>query len=464
MTDMYRPDDSRISRPPTWKAYQARLSAEECSTSPNKKKSSPKLNPKVKWIGLALMTLAAAGGLFFRDGAPAPENRSIRFPIQAPAPRIQKSDVRFLIGKTPVAAISAKPVQVVFGDRSYTVTTSLDPGLEQYLDTQLDRVNSRYIGIVAMCPETGRILAMTGFDKTDAAANPCLAAEFPAASIFKIITAAAIVEQKGYTPHTALTFSGYTHTLYKRQLTDTVDANARSITLEEAFAKSVNPVFGKMGALYLDRKVVENMGAAFAFNQEVGFELPWPASHLALTDDAFHRAEIASGFNRETRISPLHGALIAATVVNGGKPVEPTVVEKIVDDTGACVYKSTPFVLPAAVTPKTAQVLAQLMRTTVVSGTGKKVFLDQDQDPILSRLDIGGKTGSISNDEKNIRFDWFAGFATEKQGTGKIVVAVMVGHEQYIGTRSTQYARMVMEHYFKDYFARKKPVEEHFSG
>jgi hypothetical protein len=36
-----------------------------------------------------------------------------------------------------------------------------------------------------------------------------------------------------------------------------------------------------------------------------------------------------------------------------------------------------------------------------------------------------------------------------------MVVAVMVAHEDYIGTRAGQYARMAIEHYFKDYFAKK---------
>jgi hypothetical protein len=60
---------------------------------------------------------------------------------------------------------------------------------------------------------------MAGFNKIDPDRDPCLTAEYPAASLFKIVTAAAAVEEKGYTAGSRFKFNGYKHTLYKRQLT-----------------------------------------------------------------------------------------------------------------------------------------------------------------------------------------------------------------------------------------------------
>ncbi|MDL2268749.1 PbpA [Desulfosarcina sp. OttesenSCG-928-A07] len=406
--------------------------------------------------------------LVFRSGEASLGKRSITSrslsQVSDASHQIRKSDVRYLIDRSCLSPVSAQPVEMAFGNRLYTVKTSLDPDLHQYLTSRLDRVNSRYIGIVVMSPETGRVLAMTGFNKVNADENPCLTAAFPAASLFKIITAAAAVEEKGYTHLSRFAFNGSKYTLYKRQLTHANPAHTQFITLQDAFAQSVNPVFGKIGTHYLDRNAVEKMGTAFGFNKDVEFELPWPTSHLTLTDDEYHLAEIASGFNRQTLISPLHGAMIAATVVNRGKPVEPTLIDVIADDTRTCIYQTRPSFLPAAVSPKTAKVLERLMVATVTSGTGRKTFRDQARDTTLSKLDIGGKTGSISNREKDTRFDWFVGFATEKQGTEKIVVAAMVGHGDYIGTRATQYARMAIEYYYKDYFSKKTPNGKNLKG
>jgi cell division protein FtsI/penicillin-binding protein 2 len=368
------------------------------------------------------------------------------------------------LGKTRLINLQANPIKVDFDGRPFQVSTSLDLELQQYLLKRMDRVNSRYIGVVAMAPDTGRILAMAGFNKVDPDRDPCRMAEYPAASLFKIVTAAAAVEEKGYTAGSRFKFNGYKHTLYKRQLTDKTNRYTNSISLRDSFAQSVNPVFGKIGALVLDQQTLQAYGDAFAFNRQVDFELHLPTSRLAVNDESYHRAEIASGFNRQTTLSPLHGAVIVSAVVNGGKPVEPTLVDRITNDAGIPVYRTEPQFLTAAVSPKTAEVLNQLMIATVTSGTARKIFRGHKRSKVLSRLKLGGKTGSIYNRPHDARFDWFVGFATEKKGSEKIVVAVVVAHEDYIGTRAGQYARMAIEYYFKDYFTKKEQADKDSSG
>jgi penicillin-binding protein A len=93
------------------------------------------------------------------------------------------------------------------------------------------------------------------------------------------------------------------------------------------------------------------------------------------------------------------------------------------------------------------------MIRTISAGTCRKAFRGAAKDRVLSRLVIGGKTGSIDNREHSRRIDWFIGFAGEKKGTGKIVVAVVVGHGEYIGMRAAEFARFAFKDYFKEYFA-----------
>ncbi len=379
--------------------------------------------------------------------------------IQRP-PLIQKSDVHVFLGDTRLMNLVAQPVEVSFDHRPFLVHTTLNLDLQQYLIKKMDRVNSRYIGIVAMHPDTGRLLTMAGFNKIDPDRDPCLMADYPAASLFKIVTAAAAIEEKGYTARTRLKFNGYKHTLYKRQLTDKTNRYTNKISFRDSFAQSVNPVFGKIGALYLDQRALQTYGEAFAFNRKVGFELPWPMSHLEVGQDSYRRAEIASGFNRQTKISPLHGAVIASAIVNDGNPVEPTLVDRIDDPAGQVVYRSRPRFLPSVVSPQTADVLDQLMAATITSGTARKPFRGYSRNKVLSRLKLGGKTGSIYNRRHDARFDWFVGYAEEKKGSEKIVVSVMVAHEKYIGTRASQYGRMVIERHFKDYFTKKDQTEK----
>lgn len=447
-----------------WRAYQERLRREYMPA-----KRDRLHHRRYSGIVLALAVLLSGIGYWLLATGPREEKRPPARPTAAPAKAdsnalIKKTDVRIILGKTPLINLKDHVLQVTFDGRPYRVTTSLNLDLQQYLLNHMDRVNSRYIGIVAMEPDTGRILTMAGFNKIDPSRDPCLTADYPAASLFKIVTAAAAVEEKGYGAGTRLKFNGYKHTLYKRQLTDKTNRYTNSISFKNAFAQSVNPVFGKIGALYLDPRDLELYGDAFGFNRTVNFELPWPTSRLVVDDDSYRRAEIASGFNRQTTLSPLHGAVIVSAVVNGGKPVEPTLVDRITDDAGKPVYETRPRFMEAAVSAHTAEVLRQLMSATVTSGTARKAFRGHSRNKVLSRLKLGGKTGSIFNRVHDARFDWYVGYAAEKKGHKKLVVAVMVAHEEYIGIRAGKYARMAIEHYFKDYFARHKENGDDSSG
>jgi len=101
-----------------------------------------------------------------------------------------------------------------------------------------------------------------------------------------------------------------------------------------------------------------------------------------------------------------------------------------------------------------------MMQTTIKSGTGRKAFRGRKKDPVLARLTIGGKTGSIYNRQRDTRFDWFVGFAADRQSSASIAVAVVVGHGKYIGTRAGHYARLAMKKYFDSYFSKSgKAVE-----
>jgi DNA-binding transcriptional regulator YhcF (GntR family) len=96
------------------------------------------------------------------------------------------------------------------------------------------------------------------------------------------------------------------------------------------------------------------------------------------------------------------------------------------------------------------------METTITSGTCKKAFRGLKKDKILSRLNIGGKSGSIDNESHDTRYDWFVGFAEEKEGSAKIVISAMVAHEKYIGVRASEYARMAIKEYFREHFANNQ--------
>ena len=351
----------------------------------------------------------------------------------------------------PLINLKDSAFQVTRQDRTLHLDTSIDPDLQDYMLGKLDRRNSRHIALVALDPAGGEVIMMAGFDKMNPEDNTCLDNSYPAASIFKIVTAAAAVEQQGLDSNSKLRFNGSQHTLYKTQLKDRKNRYTNHTTFQEAFAKSINPVFGKLGVLSLEKDQLSACAEAFGFNTEIDFELPLSGSHFTITDTPYHQAEIASGFNRETTLSATHAALLPAIILNQGQQVEPTIVQRITDGSGQLLYQSRPGPMRQVITPRASRVVYDLMEATVRYGTARKAFKGYQKDTVLSKCNIGGKTGSIFNKKHDLRYDWFVGFADLKNGDKKLAIAVVVAHEEFIGIRAAAYARMAFKKYYANF-------------
>ncbi|MDM8538386.1 penicillin-binding transpeptidase domain-containing protein [Desulfobacterales bacterium HSG17] len=462
-----RPNKKR----PGWKIYQSRL-----------KKSQARAKSVRKWLKGSILFIFLAVTVYGITGKPsdsavhAPEPRSslpklIDHPAAVPLNNIppnpahdipahdliDKNDIQDFIDKDLLNNIKERNFDIDFDGRQFHIGTTIDPALQNFILSSMRHENARYIGIVAINPQNGEILSLAGYDKENPGRNPCIENIFPAASIFKIITAAAVVEKYGFTSDTAIAYKGGKHTLYKYQLKKQPKNHVQLITLQDSFAQSVNPVFGKLGVHYLGKTDLETFAKAFGFKRSFHFEIPVEPSVISISEQPFHLAEIASGFNRTTAISPLHGALITSAITSGnGKILEPYLIERISDKSGRIIYQNCSSTTNQAVKPKTARIVKKLMKETVLTGTCRKAFRGYKKNPVLSRLDIGGKTGSInSRKHEGQRFDWFVGFANEKKGDKQIVLSVIVVHKDFIGIKARQYAKMIFEEYYKNYFTEK---------
>ncbi|MGD9232290.1 MAG: penicillin-binding transpeptidase domain-containing protein [Desulfobacterales bacterium] len=443
--------DTATPERPNWREYQDGL-----KWSAAKKKI---INAFLKYSVLAFLLFVAVYGITIGLGGKSFSHLATEyFPPSNDGHSFDKKKVQALLNHASFVNLKEKSFDFVSNDHTFRVETSLNIGLQNYLLSKLNTSTARYIGIVAMDPANGKILSMVSFNKVDPSDNPCLDNRFPAASIFKIVTASAAIEKYGFSSNHVFTYNGMKHTLYKSQLKERKNRFTNRITFKDAFAQSVNPVFGKIGSLYLGKDTLEEYAKAFGFNRDINFEIIVDPSCVALSDKPYQWAEIASGFNNKTKISPLHGAMMASAIINQGRLLEPTIIDRIVNEKGRIIYKGKLVPMSQVMAPNASQTLNRLMENTIKSGTGRKAFRRYRRDKILSRLNIGGKTGSIDNKTHDARYDWFVGFAEEKKAGKKIALSVIVAHEKYIGLRASYYARIAMKKYFKDTFKNNQDL------
>ncbi|MBT3388278.1 MAG: PbpA [Desulfobacula sp.] len=369
--------------------------------------------------------------------------------------QLSRLELKSLLGTTDLLNTDSNTFFVNSEKEKYKVGTSIDVYLQEYLLSILDRLKAlsrgkpQRIAFVVMEADTGKIIAMTGFDLDSPQKNPCIVSNYPAASVFKIITAAAAIETLGYTSHTSMYFNGSKYTLYKRQLKNVKNKYTSKISFSKAFAESINPVFGKLGKNNLGKDRLKRYADAFGFNQEVNSEFEFDSGFVDVTDNPYRLAELGCGFNTETTISPVFAAMLSCTIVNSGNSLLPSIVEHVTDSKGKLLYQGKKTTYKIAIKPKTAKTVMKMMETTISRGTAKKAFRGFSKEATLSNLIIGGKTGSLYNKDHTVKYDWFTGFGKEKKGNKKIALSVVVGHRKYIGTRASEYGKMILKQYFK---------------
>nr|WP_319395442.1 penicillin-binding transpeptidase domain-containing protein [uncultured Desulfobacter sp.] len=380
----------------------------------------------------------------------------------APPDRLKRSDVKALVQNIDILNADTDRFFADGPSWTYTIHTQLDTRLQKnliqtlaYLKT-LDRGKPELIAIMAMDGSTGFIKAMAGFDPNKPDSNPCTSANYPAASLFKIVTASAAVEKLNYTATTPLYFNGGKYTLYKRQLSNHKTKYTTRVTLETAFAESINPVFGKIGQLTLGKNTLDHFAEKFGFNQSPETDFKFSPPHFSTTDNDYHMAELGCGFNRDTLISPVFAMTMVSAIVNKGQCLVPRLVDRINNSDEDEIYKSSKEIYKIPISAKTAATMKRLMKKTVSSGTARKLFRGYSRDKVLSHLSIGGKTGSLSNRAHTIKYDWFTGFARHKTTKKTLIVAVIVGHGKYIGTRACTHAKNMLRTYFSTPKAQKK--------
>lgn len=333
--------------------------------------------------------------------------------------------------------------------KSYTLETSLDLKLQEYILGLLGRSKTFQAAVVVLEPQTGKVLAMAGHRREGGGDfRLCLEADFPAASIFKIISAAAAIEARGFSAEKTIAFRGRRYTLYKSQLSQKTGPYTVETTFRKAFARSINPVFGKIGIYYLGQSLLSEYARRFLFNGVIPFELPVEVSHVQVPEDSYGLAEISSGFNKRTLISPFHGALIASVVSNNGVVMEPWLVTQVKEGPDKVHYRGNPKMMGRAITEDTAKELRVMMKDTVLSGTCRRAFRRIRAKTRFENIDLGAKTGTVNDRLDRYKYDWIVAYALPNGGNAGICVSVLAVHGKRLGIRASEIGRYIIDYYY----------------
>lgn len=344
------------------------------------------------------------------------------------------------------------PETLKYKDQEYKLNYTFNEKLTTYINRELRRYRSDYASVVVIDNNNGQIIAATDYtrDTKEFGKNMAFSTTHPAASVFKIVTAADLLENTELKSDEVFSMNGRGTTLYKSQLEDTKNRWTRSLSFNKAFAYSNNVIFGKAAIHNSTSESLHRTAHRFGFGDDGLVQLlDLGSSQLFEKDGEFALAELASGFNRKTMISPVHGAMLASVVVNDGYFRPLTIFKSIENEELEQTLWKPKYMQRKVISKESSEELQQLMELTVSRGTARGAFRPRKMKRIKN-ITVGGKTGSITGGVPYGKRDWFVSFARpddNKEDKG-ISVCVMIVNVKKWYIKSTYMAKNIIEYYY----------------
>ncbi|WP_406124418.1 peptidoglycan D,D-transpeptidase FtsI family protein [Streptomyces sp. NBC_00989] len=301
--------------------------------------------------------------------------------------------------------------------------------------------------VVALDPSTGKILALASYpsydpssfagnstttdskawqklqkkyDPDDPMLNRALRETYPPGSTFKVVTAAAALENNLYSSADSATDSPLPYIMKgtTTELKNEGNIPCKNATMRVALQYSCNTVFGKIGSdLGNDKMLAE--AKEFGFDSEQFTPIRSSASVFSDKMNSSQTALSSIG-QYNTAATPLQMAMVASAVANDGKLMKPYMVDKLQSSNLDTIAQTEPEELSQPLSSKNAQVLQSMMETVVDKGTGTNAK--------ISGVTVGGKTGTAQHGVANSEnpYAWFVSYAKLPDGSSPVAVAVVI--------------------------------------
>lgn len=333
------------------------------------------------------------------------------------------------------------------------VVTSLDTGLT---DAAYNAFNSYDGAVIALDPETGRILTMiskpdfdpnhvsenwSSYTASDSGSsvlvNRAIQGQYPPGSTFKILTALSYLASGGSMEDDFNCTGSFT------EEDTTIHCYHNTVhgpeTFRDAFANSCNSVFAEI-SLKLNISEVNSLAKRLLFNKTL------PVDLKNVKKSSFSLKSGDKGLIMQTMIGqgntlvvPIHMAMLASALSNDGILMKPSVVDHTQNDKGIVVRRFKPDEYGTLFSEKETEELRELMRYAVTNGTGSKLNSDV--------YTAYGKTGTAEfSADKSQAHSWFVGFA--EKDDKKLAVAIILERAGSGSEHAVPLARVMFDEYF----------------
>ena len=299
----------------------------------------------------------------------------------------------------------------------YDLYISMDSNIQQYCEQAAEKAyikkQADEVSVIVMNPQNGEIMAMVnypefnlnepftlieemGADGTESAdkkqellnrmwRNPCISDTYEPGSTFKIITAAAALEEGVVSLTDQFYCPGY-KLVEDRRIRCAKTSGHGAETFETGIMNSCNPVFIELG----ERLGVENYYKyfkQFGLTQKTGIDLPGEAATIMHKQENVGPVELATiSFGQSFQITPIQLVTTVSSIINGGTRITPHFGVEARETDGTLVETFSYDKREEICSGETSETMQYLLEKVVSEGGGKNAKIEG--------YAIGGKTAT----------------------------------------------------------------------
>lgn len=347
-----------------------------------------------------------------------------------------------------------------------SVELSIDPVAQQ---AAYDALGDYTGAVVVTEPSTGRILAMVSKpdfdpnslashdtdqvlaayetlndDDSDPLVNRAIGGSLnPPGSVFKLVVASAAIESGKFTADSTFpNAASYTLPGSSSQVINSGGGTCGpgdTVSLATAVALSCNVPMAEMG-VQLGADAIRSMAEKYGFDTSLDIPVEVEKStYPAVTDDA--QTALTAFGQYDVRATPLQIAMVSAAIANGGRVMQPSLVDTIRSQDLSVLQQFQKKVLNTAVSQQTADTIKAMMVASVSGGAATNATIEG--------VSVAGKTGTAENGSDDPYTLWFTGFAPADDPQFAITVLVEdgggLGQTGYGNLLAAPIAKQVLE-------------------
>lgn len=302
----------------------------------------------------------------------------------------------------------------------YNVILTIDETIqyiaERALENGYKKFNAKGASIVVLDPKTGEILALANqptYDleqfssvKPENKTNRALAYTYEPGSVFKIVAAAAALEENAFKETDMIFCENGSYKVGNHYLKDHDPLGL--LNFQQVIEQSSNIGTTKI-AQRLGADVFYNYAHKFRFGFRTGVDMIGEVGGWLKPPSQWSKTSIgAIPIGQEVTVTALQLAGAIAAVANDGVYMKPFIVKEIKDDHDQTIESFEPQILDRVMTPQTAKRVKAILQGVVENGTGKKA--------LIPGVTVGGKTGTAQKVEGGVYshskfYATFIGFA-----------------------------------------------------